>query len=66
MSASSIDQGGPPAGEFVSVEELARRQAVGPIASAEELERPGIWESDEELDAFITDLHASRSAGSAL
>jgi hypothetical protein len=66
MSASSIDQGGPTAGEFASVEELARRQGVAPIASADELARPGIWESDEELDAFISDLHASRSAGSSL
>jgi hypothetical protein len=66
MSASSIDQGGPTAGGFASLEELARRQGVGPIASAEELVRPGIWESDEELDAFISDLHASRSAGSSL
>ena len=50
-------------GEHVSVEELARRQGVGPIASVEELARPGAFESDEELDEFLADLYESRRAG---
>ena len=49
----------------VPVEELARRQGVRPIRSADELARDGIWESDEELDAFIADVYASRRAGTS-
>jgi hypothetical protein len=44
----------------VSVAELAHRQGAGPIASADELARPGTFESDEELDEFLADLHESR------
>ena len=51
--------------EHVSVEELARRQGVGPIASVDELARPGTFESDEELKDFLEDLYASRRADAA-
>ena len=44
----------------VSVAELARRQGVGPIASADELARPDTFESDDELDEFLADLYESR------
>jgi hypothetical protein len=33
---------------------------VRPIRSADDLVREGIWESDEELDAFLVDLYALR------
>jgi hypothetical protein len=46
----------------VSVAELARRQGVAPIASVDELARPGIFESDEELDEFLADLYEARRA----
>jgi hypothetical protein len=55
-----------PADDFVPTEELARRQGVRPIASVEDLvavEDP--FESDEEYDAFLADLYASRRAGLA-
>jgi hypothetical protein len=51
--------------EHVPVEEQARRQGVRPLASADELIVPGMFESDEELDEFLTDLYASRRAGMA-
>jgi hypothetical protein len=51
--------------EYVSVEELARRQGVKPITSVEDLVQPGMFESDEELDEFLADLYASRRAGMA-
>jgi DNA-binding XRE family transcriptional regulator len=64
MSADSADYGAHPESEGqVPVEELARRQGVRPIRSADELARDGIWESDEELDAFLADVYASRRAG---
>jgi hypothetical protein len=54
-----------PMSDHVSAEELARRQGVKPIASVDELARPGTFESDEELDEFLADLYTSRRAGSA-
>lgn len=52
-------------GEFpdVPVEELARRQRVQPIRSADDLIEPGMFDSDEELDEFLADLYAERRAG---
>lgn len=49
----------------VSVAELARRQGVGPIASADELTRPGTFESDAELYDFLIDLYESRRSDAA-
>jgi hypothetical protein len=49
--------------EHVPVAELARRQGVGPVASVNELVRPDVFESDEELDNFLADLYASRHTG---
>jgi hypothetical protein len=54
-----------PSSGHVPAEELARRQGVRPIASVDELARPGLFESDEELDEFLDDLYASRRAGMA-
>ena len=51
--------------EHVSVAELARRQGVGPVASVDELARPDLFESDEELADFLADLYAARRAGLA-
>jgi hypothetical protein len=51
--------------DFVSTEELARRQGVKPITSIDELAQPDLWESDEEYEAFLVDLYASRRAGLA-
>jgi len=63
MSTSSADYGahGVRSGQ-VPVEELARQQGVRPIRSADELARDDVWESDEELDAFLADLYAFRHA----
>jgi hypothetical protein len=64
MSASSADYGAHPQDDNdVPVEELARRQGVRPIKSAADLVHPEVWESDEELDAFLADLDARRRAG---
>lgn len=53
------------AGQHVPVAELARQQGIRPIESVEELVLPGFFESDEELDEFLSDLYASRQAGMA-
>ncbi|GAA1775118.1 hypothetical protein [Luedemannella helvata] len=51
-----------PSNDHVPVAELARQQGVRPIASADELARPGTFESDDELDEFLADLYESRRA----
>ena len=51
--------------EHIPVAELARRQGVGPVASVDDLARPDLFESDEELDDFLADLYAARHAGLA-
>lgn len=45
------------------VEELARRQDVRPVESADDRARPGLFDSDEEWEEFLTDLYASRHSG---
>lgn len=54
-----------PSAEHVPVTELARRQGVGPVASVDDLARPDLFESDEELDEFLADLYAARHTGLA-
>ena len=51
--------------EHVPVSELARRQGVGPVVSVDELARPELFESDEELADFLADLYAARHTGLA-
>jgi hypothetical protein len=53
------------AAEHVPVAEIARRQGVRPIESVDELARPDLFESDEELADFLADLYASRHTGLA-
>jgi hypothetical protein len=45
----------------VSVDELARQQGVRPIQPGEDMSAD-LWESDEEFDAFLADVSASRQA----
>lgn len=52
----------PPDRGFVSVEELARRQGVRPVASVEDMARPDLFESDEELEEFLAHVYAARHA----
>lgn len=53
------------AADHVPVPELARRQGVGPVVSVDELARPELFGSDEELAAFLADLYAARHTGLA-
>ena len=46
--------------EHVPAEELARRQGVRPVESVDDLARPGLFESDEELDEFLAMVDADR------
>src|SRR5690242_2662546 len=55
-----------PEDDFVPTEELARRQGIRPINSVDDLAAEvDPFESDEEYEAFLADLYASRRAGLA-
>jgi hypothetical protein len=45
-----------------SIAEQARRKAVHPIQSADDLAQDGVFETDEELDAFLAHVAAMRHA----
>jgi hypothetical protein len=51
--------------EHVPVEELLRSQGVRPIESVDELACPDLFESDEELDEFLTMVYTDRHTGLA-
>jgi hypothetical protein len=53
-----------PAADYVTTEELIRRQGVAPVRSIDELADDDPFRSDEEHEAFLADLYASRHAGS--
>jgi hypothetical protein len=50
----------PMAGQLPSIEDLARAQHAEPVADPAEL-AADVWESDDELEAFLADLRASRN-----
>ncbi len=54
-----------PGDEEVPIEELARQQGVGPIASLDELAQPELWESEQEYQDFLADLYSSRRSDAA-
>ena len=63
VTTNRVDyQAQPPDRGAVSVEELARRQGVRPVESVEDMARPGIFESDEELEEFLAHVYAARRA----
>ena len=51
--------------EDLTIEELALRQGVRPITAVHVLAQPDLWESDEEYEAVLAELYASRRAGLA-
>jgi hypothetical protein len=65
MSSSAEHTPAPHAALHVPAEEQIRQQGIQPITSVDELAFPGVWESDEELDEFLSDLYASRRANVA-
>ncbi len=58
------DEPEPMADQAATIEDLARAQHAEPVADPAEL-AADIWESDAELQAFLTDLRASRNASLA-
>ncbi len=52
----------PPDRSVESIDEQARRKGVRPIASADDLAQDGVFDTDEELDAFLVHVAAMRHA----
>ncbi len=52
----------PPDRGAESLDEQARRKGVCPILSADDLAQDGVFDTDEELDAFLTHVAATRHA----
>lgn len=63
MSEQRLPEHQVPSGS-ASLVQLAQLQHASPITDAEEL-AADIWESDEELDAFLADLRSSRDTSIA-
>jgi hypothetical protein len=66
MTTTPQQPDGWPADDFISTEELVRRQGVQPLRSVTDLAADvDPFGSDEEYDEFLADLYASRLADSA-
>lgn len=52
----------PPDGGTESLDEQALRKGVRPIQSADDLAQDGIFDTDEELDAFLAHVAETRHA----
>lgn len=50
--------GWPPAPETIA--DQVRRKGIRPVESVDDMAQPGIFESDEELEAFLSHVHATR------
>ena len=45
-----------------SLDEQASRRGIHPVRSVEDMARDDVFETDEELDAFLAHVHAERHA----
>lgn len=45
-----------------SLVEQAHRRGISPVTSVEDMARDDVFESDDELDAFLAHVHAERQA----
>ena len=63
MTTNRADYGAEsPADHAESIDEQARRKGVRPIESADDLAQDGVFDTDEELDAFLAHVAAMRHA----
>lgn len=66
MTTTPQQPDGWPADDFISTEELVRRQGVRPLTSVTDLAADiDPFESDEEYGEFLADLYTSRRVDSA-
>jgi hypothetical protein len=63
MTAENVARGKPqPDDVEASWRDLARRQGVQPVQSLDDMARPDLFDSDEDLEAFLAHVAASRHA----
>ena len=48
-----------------SLDEQVRRRGIKPVTSVDDMARDDVFESDEELDAFLAHVYAERQANLA-
>jgi hypothetical protein len=63
--AQRFDDESPISDHRESLEEQARRRGITPIRRVEDMARDDVFESDEELDAFLVHVHAERQVNLA-
>ena len=63
--AEYLDQPRRPLRRRESLDEQVRRRSLRPVMSADDVARDDVFESDEELDAFLAWYHAERQANLA-
>jgi hypothetical protein len=57
----SVRPSGPPQ-QRATLDEQVRHRGLRPVQSVEEMARDDVFESDEELDAFLAHVYAERHA----
>jgi hypothetical protein len=67
MSSGAEHMERPPVGRrrHESLDEQVRRRGLRPVTSLDDVARDDVFESDEELDAFLAWYHAERQANLA-
>jgi hypothetical protein len=60
MTSGAEQAGRPRSRGSVPLDELARRKGVRPVESVEGMSEEGVFESDEELEEFLTHIYAAR------
>jgi hypothetical protein len=62
MTADSAHYAAEPPKGATSLDDLARRKNVQAVTSADDLAQDDVFDSDEELDAFLEHVAATRHA----
>jgi hypothetical protein len=68
VSSDGIERPARPAGlarPRAALDEQVRSRGLRPVASVEDMARDDVFESDEELDAFLAHVYAERQANLA-
>ncbi len=65
MTASGAGVPRPRVHALEALDALAQRKGVRPVESIQDLAQPEVFESDEELDAFVTHVRSERDANLA-
>jgi hypothetical protein len=61
-TTNQIEPGGPYDDDLIPLDELARRQGVVPVTNLADMARPDLFDSDEDMEAFIAHVYACRRA----